>query len=87
MVRWGIEQARRDGCNAYLEAAASAMSLYQKCGFQVVGELEFDLSEFGFERSMKLARMMWRAEAEAEAEQPESKGRTGIGMEVEGQER
>lgn len=45
IVNWGIEQARKAGAVAFLEAFPAAKSLYEKHGFKEVGRQAFDLGE------------------------------------------
>lgn len=47
LVKWGTDKADELGLLAYLEASAQGKGLYLKYGFQTIGELECDLSEFG----------------------------------------
>lgn len=47
VLRWGLEQAAKDGLSAYLEAEDNAVALYQKYGFYDVGKQELDCSPFG----------------------------------------
>lgn len=57
IVKWGIQQAVKDGCPAYLEAAASAVSLYTSLGFKVVEEIQPKLGDFGGTGEVLLASM------------------------------
>ncbi|EKG13338.1 hypothetical protein MPH_09620 [Macrophomina phaseolina MS6] len=44
LVRWGLEQAEKDGLPVYLEATPAGAPLYKRLGFEVVEE--HDLSRF-----------------------------------------
>ena len=37
LVEWGLEQARRDGCPAYVEATEEGQALYEARGMRKVG--------------------------------------------------
>ncbi|KAJ4305728.1 hypothetical protein N0V90_001259 [Kalmusia sp. IMI 367209] len=53
LVKWGIEQAEKDGVPAYLEAGVMGRPIYERYGFVQVGELlEVDLSAFGIEGNL-----------------------------------
>ena len=43
LLKWGLEQAKKDGCPAYLEAAPDAKALYEKHGFRQVGEQQVEV--------------------------------------------
>ena len=43
LLEWGLEQAKKDACQAYLEAAPDAKGLYEKHGFRQVGEQHVDV--------------------------------------------
>lgn len=51
LVRWGTEQADRDGLPAYLEASPAGRPLYERLGFKEVERREFELSKYGGEGS------------------------------------
>lgn len=58
LIRWGIEQAEREGVPAYLEAGVVGRSIYERYGFRQVGELlEVDLSEEGGEGVFVMCKM------------------------------
>lgn len=46
-MRWGQEQADRDGLDSFLFASPFGKHLYEKCGFEVVEEEDFDLAPYG----------------------------------------
>lgn len=62
LVDWGVQQARKEGVPAYVEAASSAKSLYEKIGFKQIGELVLDLRAYGNDMGLVLARMVADAE-------------------------
>ncbi|KAK9441541.1 DUF1766-domain-containing protein [Metarhizium brunneum] len=48
LVRAGLEEAKRNGVLAWLEASSAGHGLYEKCGFRDVGEaIESDLGAYG----------------------------------------
>ena len=57
LVKWGLDQAKKDNVPAFLEAGQNAAPLYEKCGFQRVGETALNLEEYGFEDPKILSRM------------------------------
>ena len=58
LVRWGVEQAKKDNVPAFLEAAPTRAPLYEKCGFRRVGELALHLQEYGYSEPVVLTRMV-----------------------------
>ena len=42
-MRWGIEQADKDGVPIYVEATPQGASLYGKLGFEIVEEIDFSM--------------------------------------------
>lgn len=59
LIRWGIEQSERDGVPAYLEAGSAGKPVYEKYGFEQVGNLqELDLSPFGLDIKFSMAHMV-----------------------------
>lgn len=42
LMRWGVERADEDGLPCFLEATPNAKGMYEKYGFRVVGEQEFE---------------------------------------------
>lgn len=65
LLQWGIEQARRDGIPALLEASASGKPVYERSGFRQVGELvPWDCKPFGKDLVFYMARMAWMPEEE-----------------------
>ena len=58
LIEWGVERARKEGVNAYLEAGIAAKGLYERYGFgQVGGILVLDLRPFGMEMDFVMAKM------------------------------
>lgn len=47
LVEWGVRQADALGLVAYLESSPEARPLYERWGFEVVKEVEFDMNQFG----------------------------------------
>ncbi|KAJ5611267.1 hypothetical protein N7510_007986 [Penicillium lagena] len=60
LIRWGIEQAERDGVPAYLEAGVMGRPVYEKLGFKQVGELlEVDLRRHGIQSTFVMCKMAY----------------------------
>lgn len=60
LIQWGIEQAKERGAPAYLEAGFLGRPIYEKMGFEQVGELmELNLSPFGVEATFVMAKMAY----------------------------
>ena len=49
LIRWGIEQAAKEGAPAYVEAAPEAVSVYEKNGFQLVEQVTASIKDPGIE--------------------------------------
>ncbi|KAF2280785.1 acyl-CoA N-acyltransferase [Westerdykella ornata] len=49
LVRWGIEQADKEGLPTYLEASEAGKPLYERLGFEEVEVKLYDLSKYGAE--------------------------------------
>jgi hypothetical protein len=45
------------GANCYVQASDEERSLYEKFGFEVLGEVGFDLGEYGFEGRARMTEM------------------------------
>jgi hypothetical protein len=48
-VKYGLEKADRDGVKCYLSGSPMGVPVYKKLGFEEVGRLEVDLTQFGGE--------------------------------------
>jgi len=60
LIRWGIEQAEKEGIPAYLEAAVTGKPIYEKLGFKQVGDLlEVDVREYGIQTSFFMCKMAY----------------------------
>lgn len=58
LIGWGVEKAREEGVPAYLEAGIAAKPLYEKLGFEQVGELMVvDMRAHGVEMDFVMAKM------------------------------
>ena len=58
LINWGVQKAREDGVPAYLEASAQGKPVYEKCGFQQVGELvPWDMRPYGIDIIFNIAKM------------------------------
>ena len=63
LIEWGREQARKDGLPAYLEASAQGKPVYERCGFQQVGDLvPWDCKPHGIDLVFNIAKMAWYPE-------------------------
>jgi predicted N-acetyltransferase YhbS len=51
LVKYGLEKADRDEVMVYLSGSPMGVPVYRKLGFEEVGRLELDLSDFGGEGS------------------------------------
>ena len=54
-----MEQAKQDGCPAYLEAGEAATSLYRSCGFKPLGVITVDLSKAGVDDKRVLQKLAY----------------------------
>lgn len=60
LIQWGIEQAEKSGVPAYLETGVMGRLIYEKMGFNQVGELMgLDLRLFGVETTFVMAKMAY----------------------------
>lgn len=58
LIRWGIEQAERDGVPVYLEAGIMGKPVYERFGFTQVGDLlEVDLKAGGGQGVFVMCKM------------------------------
>lgn len=58
LIRWGMEQAEKEGVPAYLEAGVLGKPIYERLGFKQVGDLlEVDMREYGIETSIVMCKM------------------------------
>jgi hypothetical protein len=58
LIDWGVEKAREDNIPAYLEASVLGRPVYEKHGFQQIGELMvLDLREYSVDMDMVMAKM------------------------------
>jgi GNAT superfamily N-acetyltransferase len=44
LTEWGLEQARKEGITAGLEASEEGVRLYKKCGMKDVGDVHGDIT-------------------------------------------
>lgn len=51
LVKYGLEKADGDEVMVYLSGSPMGVPVYRKLGFEEVGRLELDLSDFGGEGS------------------------------------
>lgn len=62
LVRWGIELSETTGLPCYVQASEQGRRLYQHHGFEEIGTVEFNLSEYGLhgiERMTEMTRGSW----------------------------
>lgn len=58
MTRWtGTDKAKENNCPAFLEAAAGALSLYEKLGFKKQGDIKLDTTPYGGPPELVLTKM------------------------------
>jgi predicted N-acetyltransferase YhbS len=57
LLQWGIQQAAKDGAPAYLEAVPSAVSTYERHGFEHIQDTKVDCCDWGMEGEFVLAVM------------------------------
>ncbi|KAH7346605.1 hypothetical protein BKA65DRAFT_502858 [Rhexocercosporidium sp. MPI-PUGE-AT-0058] len=58
LINWGIEKAKDDGVPVYLEAGVMGRPIYEKRGFQQIGEpLVLDLKPHGVDMTVIMAKM------------------------------
>lgn len=58
LINWGVEKARVDGISAYLEAGTIGRPIYEKHGFQEIGEpMLLDLRPYGVDMDFAMAKM------------------------------
>lgn len=63
LIRWGLDRAKEEGACAYLEAGAAAKGLYERYGFNEVGEVRMlDLKPYGLDMRFQLANMRWQSQ-------------------------
>lgn len=66
LIRWGIEQAEKDGVPAYLEAGVMGRPIYERYGFVQIGDLlDVDLKEFGIDTVFSMCKMAYFPQANA----------------------
>jgi hypothetical protein len=69
LIDWGVERAQKDGAPAYLEAGATAITVYAKHDFQQFGNLmSLDLRPSGVEMDFVMAKMGFLPERLKEAQ-------------------
>lgn len=49
LVQWGVELSESLGLQCYVQASEQGRRLYQHHGFQDVGSVQLDLSQYGLE--------------------------------------
>lgn len=69
LIRWGLDRAKEEGACAYLEAGAAAKGLYERYGFEQVGDVRMlDLKPYGIDANFQLANMRWRPQESKDEE-------------------
>jgi hypothetical protein len=64
LVRWGIEKSDEMDMLCYMQASEQGRRLYEKCGFETIDTVEFDLSLYGLSGSEKMTEMIrWSTKA------------------------
>lgn len=65
LVAWGVDQARKMGALACLEASTDGQPVYERYGFKQVGEhVRVDCKPFGIDGSFDMALMIMDPENE-----------------------
>jgi hypothetical protein len=60
LIRWGMEQAEKEGVPAYLEAGVTGKPIYERLGFKQVGDLlEVNLREYGIQMTFVMCKMAY----------------------------
>ncbi|KAI2618484.1 acyl-CoA N-acyltransferase [Hypoxylon sp. NC1633] len=59
LVQWGVEEARRLGLIAYLDASEEGHLMYQKHGFRDIELLSLDMSQWGPTQKHNIWSMIW----------------------------
>lgn len=58
LIEWGVERAKADGVPAYLEAGVMGRPIYEKHGFQQIGELMvLNMRAYGVDMDFVMAKM------------------------------
>ena len=58
LVKWGIEQAEKDGLPAYVEASPLGLPVYRKCGMEIAAEpFVIDLRHMGAQAVSRIERL------------------------------
>lgn len=57
LVKWGIELSEKTGLPCYLQVSEQGRRLYQHHGFEDIGTVEFNLSEYGLDGIEKMTEM------------------------------
>jgi GNAT superfamily N-acetyltransferase len=58
LLKWGINEAERNGARIYLESTPMAHELYQRYGWHDTDEMRFILAEYGGEGKIILKTMI-----------------------------
>ena len=46
LIRWVFERADAEGLRCYVDSSITGYALYQRCGFECVGEMKVDLDRY-----------------------------------------
>ncbi|KAK5173069.1 uncharacterized protein LTR77_003191 [Saxophila tyrrhenica] len=67
LIEWGLQRAREDGVPAYLEASVEGKPVYERHGFQQVGELvPWDMRPHGIDVTFDIAKMAYYPDSHEE---------------------
>ena len=64
LVEWGLDMADREGLPCWLQATPQGRGLYSKCGFEIVGDMDIDMSKYGGEGIYRYVCMLRPAKEE-----------------------
>lgn len=49
LLKWGAQEADKDGLRTYIEASEMGLPLYERYGYRTVKAKTFDLTKYGHE--------------------------------------
>ena len=58
LVKWGLEQARKQNVPAFVDALPLGAPLFEGCGFVKLGEQKTDLKQFGVDEPSVVVGMI-----------------------------
>lgn len=67
-MKWGVEMSEETGLPCYLQASEQGRRLYSHYGFEDIGTVVFNLSDYGLEGVEKMTEMIRKPSAGVRAE-------------------